>query len=180
MPTLMHCLPCNQQSQEGFTHQLRSLAQLYIEHGFLSEEEADTFLSDIPVLGEQDEPEATVTDQMLNHPHSDMGDLLPAGSSVDLSTFVDTFTESQLRAYRWIEGEFNNKQVRAAIVGPAGTGKSYLLKGLIELAKSKGLVVTKVATSGVATHLIGGTTLHNFFSLDIECNIPLWRMVLCR
>ena len=44
------------------TDQLRSLAQLYIEYGFLSEEEADTFLSDIPVLCEQDEPEATVTD----------------------------------------------------------------------------------------------------------------------
>ena len=51
---------------------MRSLAQLYIEHGFLSEEEADMFLRDIPVLGEQDEPEATVTDQMLNHPHSDI------------------------------------------------------------------------------------------------------------
>ena len=58
-------------------------------------------------------------------------------------------------------------------MGPAGTGKSYLLKGLIELAKSKGLVVTKVAPSGVAAHLIGGTTLHNFFSLDIECNSNL-------
>ena len=115
------------------------MAQLYIEYGFLSEDETDTFLSDIPVLGEQDEPEATVTDQMLNHPDSDTGDLLPTGSSVDLSTFVDTFTESQLRAYRWIEGEFNNnnRQVRAAIVGPAGTGKSYLLKGLIELASPR-------------------------------------------
>ena len=156
----------------GFhTDQLTSLAQLYIEHGFLSEDEADTFLSEISVLGEHDEPEATVTDQMLNHPHSDTGDLRPTSSSVDLSTFVDTFTKSQLRAYRWIEG--NNKQVCAAIVGPAGTGKSYLVKGLIELAKSKGLVVTKVAPSGVAAHLIGGTTLHNLFSLDIECKSSL-------
>ena len=159
----------------GFhTDQLRSLAQLYIEHGFLSEEEADTFLSDIPILGEQDEPEATVTDQMLNHPHSDTGDLLPTSSSVDLNILVNTFTESQLRAYRWAEDQFDqNKQVRAAIVGPAGNGKSYLLKGLIELAKSKGLVVTKVAPSGVAAHLIGGTTLHKFFSLDIECQSTL-------
>ena len=85
---------------------------MYIEHGFLSEQEADIFLSDIPVLGEQDEPEATVTDQMLNHPHSDTGDLLPTSSSVDLSTLVNTFTESQLRAYQWVQGQFNqNKQV---------------------------------------------------------------------
>ena len=86
-------------SRGFYTDQLRSLAQLYIEHGFLSEE-ADTFLSDIPVLGEQDEPEATVTDQTLNHPYSNTGDLLPTSSDVDLSTFVSTFTESQLRAYR--------------------------------------------------------------------------------
>lgn len=85
----------------------------------LSDDETDTFLSDIPVLGEHDEPEATVTDQMLNHSHSHTGDLRPTSSSVDLSTFVDTFTKSQLRAYRWIEGQFNNnKQVCAAIVGP--------------------------------------------------------------
>ena len=83
---------------------------------------------------------------MLNDPQSDVGDLIPSSSGVDLTTFVDTFTESQLRAYRWIEGQFNNnRQVRTAIVGPAGTGKSYLLKGLIELAKSKALVVTNVA-----------------------------------
>ena len=87
---------------------------------------------------------------------------------------VETFTESQLRAYRWIENEFNaNRHVFAAIVGTAGTGKSYLLTGLIELAKSKELVVTKLAPSGVADHLIGGTTIHNFFSLDINCNSSL-------
>ena len=69
-----------------------------------------TFLSDIPVLGEQDEPEATLTDQMSNHPHSDTGDLLPTSSSVDLSTFVGTFTKSQMRAYRWVEGQFNQNK----------------------------------------------------------------------
>ena len=172
----LDALSCLQSAiSRGFhTDQLRSLAQLYIEHGFLSEDEADTFLSDIPVLGEHDEPEATVTDQMLKDPQSDVGDLFPVNSTVELNTFVETFSESQLRAYRWIESQFNNnKQVRAAIVGPAGTGKSYLLKGLIEMAKSKGLVVTKVPPSGVAAHLIGGTTLHNFFSLDVDCNSNL-------
>ena len=64
-------------------------------------------------------------------------------------------------------------QIRVAIVGPAGTGKSYLLRGLIELLKSKQLVVMKLAPSGVAAHLIGGTTLHNFFGLNIECHSSL-------
>lgn len=67
----------------------------------------------------------------------------------------------------------SNQQVFAAVVGPAGTGKSYLLKGLIELAKSKQLVVSKQAPSGVATTLIKGTTVHNFFALDIEYNSTL-------
>ena len=112
--------------------------------------------------------------QMLNDPQSDAGDLLPSISSVDLNTFVETFTESLLRACRWIEGQFNdNKHICAAIVGPADTGKSYLLKGLIELARSKGLVVTKVAPSGVVAHHIGGTTLHNFFALDVQCDSSL-------
>ena len=96
----LDALSCLQSANSrGFhTDQSRSLAQLYIEPGFLSEDEADTFLSNIPVLGEHDEPEATVTDQMLNHPHSDTGCLLPTSSSVDLSTFVDTFTESPIES----------------------------------------------------------------------------------
>ena len=130
----------------------------------MSEDEADAFLTDIPVLGEKDEPEVTVSDQMVADPQSDLGNLAHFTTKPDLNSMIQTFTESQLRAYRWVEKEFNdNRQVFAAIVGPAGTGKSYLLNGLIELAKSKGLVVTKLAPSGVAAHLIGGTTVHNFF-----------------
>lgn len=172
----LDALSCLQSAiSRGFhTDQLRSLAQLYVEHGFLSDDEADAFLSDIPVLGEHDETEAKVTDTMLGDPQSDLGDLVPPAADVDVQNFINTFTESQLRAYRWVEGQFEQgRQVHATIVGPAGTGKSYLLKGLIELAKSKGLVVTKLAPSGVAAHLIGGTTVHNFFALDVEYNSTL-------
>ena len=64
------------------------------------------------------------------------------------------------------------KQVQVAIIGPAGTGKSYLLQALIKQMRSR-LVVCKLAPSGVAAHLIGGTTIHNFFSLDLEYNSSL-------
>ena len=108
-----------------------------------------------------------MSDQMLDAETCDLG--ISGTSETPLEDLVGTFTESQLRAYRWIESQLNGgKQVNAAVVGPAGTGKSYLLKGLIELAKSKQLVVGKLAPSGVAAHLIGGTTIHNFLALDIE------------
>ena len=58
-------------------------------------------------------------------------------------------------------------------MGPAGTGKSNLLNALIELMWSRGLVVAKLAPSGVVAHHIGGQTIHHFFSLDIECNSTL-------
>ena len=48
-------------------------------------------MSDIPVLGEQDEPQATVTDQMLNDPSSDVGDFLPTASGIDLNTIINTW-----------------------------------------------------------------------------------------
>ena len=108
----LDALSCLQSAiSRGFhTDHLRSLAQLYIEHGFLSEQEADTFLSDIPVLGMQDEPQATVTDHMLNDPSSDVSDFLHTAFDIDLNTLINTFTESQLRAYRSVEGQFNSNR----------------------------------------------------------------------
>ena len=87
---------------------------------------------------------------------------------------MQSFTDSQRRAYDWICQALDaRKQIQAAIVGPAGTGKSYLLHALIQIMRACGLVVAKLAPSGVAAHLIGGTTLHNFFGLDINCNSSL-------
>ena len=79
------------------------MAQLYVEHGFPSEDGVDTFLSDIPVLGEHDEPDFTVTDHILRYPQSDVGSLITPTFSVDLHAYTDTFTKSQLRAFRWVE-----------------------------------------------------------------------------
>ena len=103
----LDALSCLQSAiSRGFhTDQLRSLAQLYVEHDFLSDGEADAFLSDIPVLGEHDESETTVTDTMLGDPQTDMGDLIPSTCGVDLDNFITTFTDSQLRVYRWVEGQ---------------------------------------------------------------------------
>ena len=103
-----------------------------------------------------------------------MGDLLPSRPSFDLSEYEKSFTDSQCRAFKWINSQIDeHRQVQAAIIGPAGTGKSYLLQALIQKMRSQCLVVCKLAPSGVAAHLIGGTTIHNFFCLDLDLNSSL-------
>ena len=160
----------------GFhVNSLRELARLYIEHGFITADEADCFMAEIPTISDSiDEPQAHVTDQLLGDPDSDMGNLLPSRPSFDLSQYLKTFTASQYRAFNWITSKIDEgRQVQAAIIGPAGTGKSYLLQALIQQMKSHCLLASKLAPSGVAAHLIGGTTIHNFFCLDLEYNSSL-------
>ena len=103
-----------------------------------------------------------------------MGTLVPNSTSFSLDDRVQSFTDSQKQAFDWVSLALEGgNQIQAAIIGPAGTGKSYLLSALIQLMRSRGHVVAKLAPSGVAAHLIGGTTVHNLFSLDIECNSKL-------
>ena len=45
---------------------LRELAILYTEHGFITADEANCFMAEIPTIGDGiDEPQAIVTDQLL-------------------------------------------------------------------------------------------------------------------
>ena len=136
-------LACMQSGiSRGFSVEaLRSLAQLYIDNGFLTHAEADTFLSDIPVPGERDEPQSTVADYMLGDSSGQFDGLTTNTPTTDLNSIISIFTDSQRRAYRWVESQLSaGKQITVAIVRPAGTGKSYLLRGLIELLKSNHLV----------------------------------------
>ena len=121
--------------------------QLCIMNG-LFDEHAD--LSEYQQSFTESQRLQSFTDQLLGDPDSDVSDLLPNRI-----------------------GEGKQVQVQAAIIGPAGTGKSYLLQALIKQMRSQSLVVCKLAPSGVAAHLIGGTTIHNFFCLDLEYNSSL-------
>ena len=49
----LDAMPCMQSAIS--TNALRELAKVYMDHGFLTENEADIFLSEIPVLGETEE-----------------------------------------------------------------------------------------------------------------------------
>ena len=123
---------------------LREPARLYIEHAFITED-ADTFMAEVPTISYTvDEPQAHVTNQLLGDPDSNIGDLLPSRPSFNLSEYQQSFTESQYRAFHWISSRIGEgKQVQAAIIGPAGTGKSYLLQALIKQMRSQSQVVCK-------------------------------------
>ena len=53
------------------------------------------------------------------------------------------------------------------ITGPAGTGKSYTIKYIIELLRADNKNVGLTATTGTAAFIIGGQTIHSFMGLGI-------------
>ena len=53
------------------------------------------------------------------------------------------------------------------ITGPAGTGKSYTIKFIIELLRADNKNVGLTATTGTAAFIIGGQTIHSFMGLGI-------------
>ena len=69
------------------------------------------------------------------------------------------------------------------ITGAGGVGKSYLLHTIVKYLELCGEIAQVTVTSGLATKLIYGTTLHSLFGLD--CNIEtsikyddqIWRSV---
>lgn len=53
------------------------------------------------------------------------------------------------------------------LTGGAGVGKSFLLRAFIASCENEGKKIAKLASTGMAASLIGGQTLHSFFSLGI-------------
>ena len=72
-----------------------------------------------------------------------------------------------MRVTNIVHIEVQQTQALAAIIGAADCGKSYVMDAIVTYLKTCDLVVTKFAPSGVAASLIKGTTIHNFFKLDI-------------
>lgn len=56
------------------------------------------------------------------------------------------------------------------ITGPAGTGKSVLIKELASYYSSKGIQIVLCSSTGVSAYLIGGMTVHAFMKgLQMNC-----------
>ena len=71
----------------------------------------------------------------------------------------------QLAAYLHLKGA-GDLQLLAYVGGPAGTGKSTLIRLLTAYWRSQGLNVLLTAASGKAARLIGGHTVHHAFKLS--------------
>ena len=88
-----------------------------------------------------------------------------------LENYEASFNEEQRRIFNRIRDSMRKKgQVLAAIVGPAGTGKSHLLKALCALCLAKNAETCRVfcvlAPTGSAAYLIKGRTIHSMFKFD--------------
>jgi ATP-dependent DNA helicase PIF1 len=56
------------------------------------------------------------------------------------------------------------------ITGPAGTGKSYTVKYIIDILNTNNKNIGLTATTGTAAFIIGGQTIHSFLGLGIKDN----------
>ena len=77
-------------------------------------------------------------------------------------TLGETLNDKQRFA---VEQTMNGENI--LITGPAGTGKSYTIKYIIELLKANKKNVGLTATTGTAAFIIGGQTIHSFMGLGI-------------
>jgi len=151
----------------GFSFEnIKSIIKLYVEHRFLDEDDADVFFSVIPIGTTNNEETKEVTDQLLD---GGEGEYLLPPHHAPLEEYLSKFTPSQKHAFDYlINGmQSNDTQMLAAVVGATGCGKSFLMGAVVEKLRLCNLVVSKLAPSGVAAALIQGTTIHNFFKLDI-------------
>lgn len=58
------------------------------------------------------------------------------------------------------------------LTGAAGTGKTYVLREFIKLARSSGRNVAVTATTGIAATHLGGSTIHSWSGIGINDFIP--------
>ncbi len=66
-----------------------------------------------------------------------------------------------------IENAILNTNQNVLIIGPGGTGKSYLLKQIVEKARMSEKKCEATAATGVAAVNINGSTLHHFFGVGL-------------
>jgi hypothetical protein len=77
---------------------------------------------------------------------------------------MDSLSEEQRDAVHTVLSTDAN----AFITGPAGTGKSYVLKMIAQELHLKGRKFEVLSTTGISAVDVGGTTIHSFTGIGIE------------
>ena len=164
--------------RRGFSlDRLRRMAQSLRDMEWIGEDEFNVFIDEVTTVRAVDavDDAQEVTDADFDPEHAHLADLGMKSNHIDLAEFEKSLSPSQKRAYNYITQFLSTgDQLLTAIVGEAGTGKSYLLKGIMEHAISYlNLTGRILATTGAAAHLIGGETVHHFFQMNIEAKSRL-------
>ena len=78
-----------------------------------------------------------------------------------------TLNEEQHLALRVLSNAFDDTtpRIMCHVPGPAGTGKTEIVKALLEVAKSMQKNVATTSPTGVSAELIGGSTVHQLFKI---------------
>ena len=160
--------------QRGFSiDRLRKMAQSLKDMDWIGEDEFNIFLEEVETIhnaGHMEDERELLDADMGTEDSNDLANLVIHSDRINLEEFESTLSPSQYEAYQYITQSLSaGQQVLTAIISEAGTGKSYLLTGLVDQAVTLlHLTARKLATTGVAAHLIGGETLHHFFQMDIH------------
>ena len=118
-------------------HRLHRMAHFLLDMNWIGEEEFNVFIDLVAAFRTANESEniKEVIDADFNPEHADLANLKKNSNHVDLAKFEDTLSPSQKQAYDFItQSHTSGNQLLTAIIGEAGTGKSYLLKGIMEHA----------------------------------------------
>ena len=155
---------------------LRHMAQSLKNMQWIGEDEFNLFIEEVETVHNANcEDKTEVLDADEDVENADLGNLAMNSNRFDLDEFYSTLSPSQQKAYDYITQSLaTGQQVLTAIIGEAGTGNSYLRKGVVEHAVTVlHLTARKFVTTGVAAHFIGGETLHHVFQMDIHCKSRL-------
>lgn len=153
--------------QRGYsTESITELASKLKGLNWITESDSEGFVSDIHTTFNSivDESELEVFDDDTN-----LNDIFVKSPAKTLFNSAK-LTKSQENVYEWLHNRFStNQQTLACLTGAVGTGKSYLVKGILNMCEDLGMCTALLATTGIAAWLIGGCTIHCFFKMNLAC-----------